>query len=371
MNNHFLKHINNFKNSTFFKKGKVITSIQEYPEIADYYKDEHVIIAKPEKNLAAILDYLAETYHHQKIIAEDTETRMFLKAIPVCESISEGCADTINKNYPGIIIKEIGIVSHDENSLEQAVIYAGAIAFAAFVKFFFDYWVDYKQENTQIKQKVIFNNCILFYKDLLSEISEDLQFIKGPFEEEQSVKQAIRQAGKHMVDNNMVDSFFGNISYHFNDSLYITTSGSYLNDLEHSIVKAQIEGNNKYASSELPAHQAVLKDKMHWGLIHGHPRFSVIMSLICEKDNCEHKGKCHTHCQEKRFVGDIPIVTGESGGGENSIAGTLPLVMKTHDTVIVFGHGVFAKSKSDFSAAFINLIKAEKESFKKYIDIFL
>ena len=69
------------------------------------------------------------------------------------------------------------------------------------------------------------------------------------------------------------------------------------------------------ASSEFRLHKKVLPQSGKRAILHGHPRFSVIVSMICDEEDCEFRGRRHTHCPKERFAGDVPIVPGEAGRG--------------------------------------------------------
>jgi len=59
--------------------------------------------------------------------------------------------------------------------------------------------------------------------------------LKGPFYEEQEAHSAIIQAGRCTVENRLVDSFFGNISYLTGDTLHISQTSSSLDELEGDV----------------------------------------------------------------------------------------------------------------------------------------
>ena len=98
------------------------------------------------------------------------------------------------------------------------------------------------------------------------------------------------------------------------------------------------------------------------------PKFSVILSLMCENEpNCEMRDFCHTKCPTPRFVGDVPIIPGETGTGPGSISETLPPAIKKHRAAIIYGHGLFATGKNDFTDAFDRLLDIEKACFSEYL----
>jgi ribulose-5-phosphate 4-epimerase/fuculose-1-phosphate aldolase len=118
----------------------------------------------------------------------------------------------------------------------------------------------------------------------------------------------------------------------------------------------------------LSAHKHVVIDSGCSAVLHGHPKFSVILSMDCSKKDCEQKGSCHIRCPYKRFINDIPIVPGEVGKGPYGLFKTVPEAIKNNRGVIVYGHGVFTTGKIDFTEAFKNLYKIENECIKEYFN---
>ena len=178
------------------------------------------------------------------------------------------------------------------------------------------------------------------------------------------------QAGKLVVDYRLVDSFFGNISYKLKDKIYISQTTSSLDELAGCIDPCPIDNSSctaLTASSELSAHKDALLNSDNKAILHGHPKFSVIMSMLCDKEEvCNKFGECHIKCPKKRFVKDIPIVPGEVGTGKYGLSNTLPPAIKGNRGAIVYGHGLFTVGKNDFSDAFNNLLKIEKMCIDEY-----
>jgi len=181
----------------------------------------------------------------------------------------------------------------------------------------------------------------------------------GPFQFEQEAVNGIINAGKTLVEMNLAGSVFGNISIFFADTIYISSSGSELDDLGSSIALCDISGrvrNELEPSSELPAHIRILKETSAKCVLHGHPFFTVAMSMIAGVG--------------KTLFG-IPIVGGETGGGENGIVHTVPDELKKLNIVVVHGHGVFAVDSFDFNNPLHAIHKLEKLSRKRYISKYL
>jgi ribulose-5-phosphate 4-epimerase/fuculose-1-phosphate aldolase len=200
----------------------------------------------------------------------------------------------------------------------------------------------------------------------------DMSFKKAPFASENEVYDAVSEVGKPVVNYGFVDSVMGNISYLHKDILYISQTGSFLDELEGCIDPCPVDNSSCTgitASSELPAHMLIVTDSPKRAILHGHPKFSVIMSLICDKKDCEFDGQCHVNCPDPRYVKDIPIVSGETGTGPNALCNTVPKALKEHRGAIVYGHGVFTAGQDDFNEPFHNLIDIEKMCRTEYFEM--
>ena len=104
----------------------------------------------------------------------------------------------------------------------------------------------------------------------------------------------------------------------------------------------------------------------HHAVLHGHPKFAVILSLDCAEDDCEHRGNCHLDCRKQREVCGAPIVPGEVGGGPFGLCNTVPQAMPGKRGVIVYGHGLFTTAPEDFNPAFENLLSIENACREEY-----
>ena len=127
--------------------------------------------------------------------------------------------------------------------------------------------------------------------------------------------------------------------------------------------------------SEISAHQAILGNNQYRAVLHGHPKFAVIMSMFCsQRTNCANNQSCYIKCNEKRYINDIPIVHGEIGAvklgaGELGLCHTVPPAIAPNGKVIVYAHGAFTAGQVDFNEAFKNLMDIEKECLKEYLKL--
>jgi ribulose-5-phosphate 4-epimerase/fuculose-1-phosphate aldolase len=182
----------------------------------------------------------------------------------------------------------------------------------------------------------------------------------------ETIYREIAKVGRMTVELGLVDSFFGNISYKCDNIIYISQTGASLDELEGCIDPVPIDNSSTCgitASSELPAHRQVYEQTGAQTLLHGHPKFAVIMSMLCEIGDCP-VADCWRDCPHVRQVGDIPIVAGEVGAG--GLADKIAPVIGQHGRVIVFGHGVFAIGLDGFKDALAALIKTEQWCRREY-----
>ncbi|MCK5685154.1 class II aldolase/adducin family protein, partial [bacterium] len=167
----------------------------------------------------------------------------------------------------------------------------------------------------------------------------------------------------------LVDSYFGNISYLFEDIIYISQTGSSLDELAGCIDPCPLDGSSCAgitASSELVAHHEIYLRTSNRAILHGHPKFSVILSMDCDRVDCPNSGQCHIKCSEQRYINDIPIVPGEVGTGTTGLCHTLPPAMKRNRGVIVWGHGLFTVAEDDYKLAFKHLLDIENMCREEY-----
>ena len=318
-----------------------------------------LLFAEPAEPYRSIIAYLASNAKGA-IRPSDCETRTMMHDLPVVDRFEANAIVAALKQRKSVIIPGHGIVAWGMVSPEQAFIFFSSVCFACFVKFFADYLVDSRAGRLSDEQRSVFEVAI----PLLDKFPDTPPtLMNGPFTHEDAVYNALIEAGRVTVAHHLVDSFFGNVSYRFGDTLYISQTGSSLDELEGCIDPCPIDGSSCAgitASSELTAHREIVLNTGMNAVLHGHPKFSVILSLDCQKEDCPFAGQCHTRCPEARFVEDIPIVPGEVGTGPFGLCNTLPPAMQDRRGVIVYGHGLFTVAQDDFNVAFANLMDIER-----------
>jgi ribulose-5-phosphate 4-epimerase/fuculose-1-phosphate aldolase len=341
-----------------------------------------LVYLKPAAPYGDIIDYLAHAALKRRspISPNDCETRTFLHDLPVVDSFDADSIIATLKHRKSVIVastepgKDTGpsIITYGTVSPEQGFIVASSVCFASFVKFFADYLELLKNGDADAHMQSVFD---IAASQLPRSRRDTPSLMPAPFASESQVCQAIAEAGRKTVAYNLVDSYFGNISYRWHDKLYISQTGSSLDELEGCIDPVALDGSNSAgitASSELSAHLEALSRTGCRALIHGHPKFAVILSMDCDppdKEVCRFAGQCHIKCPKPRFVEDVPIVPGEVGTGPTGLCHTLPPALENRYTVIVYGHGLFVVGKEGFSNAFSRLVQVEALCREKYFEM--
>ncbi|MBT4815094.1 MAG: rRNA adenine dimethylase, partial [Lentisphaerae bacterium] len=273
------------------------------------------------------------------------------------------------KRHKSVIIRNRGIVTWGTVSPEQAFVFFSSACFACFVKFFSDYLYAAKQGTLTAKQTRLFESVA----DQLYPLPETPPtLMRGPFTNETDVYNAVIEAGRKTVEYRLVDSFFGNVSYLHDNTLYISQTGSSLDELEGCVDPCVLDGSSCAgitASSELTAHREIVLGTGRQAILHGHPKFSVTLSMYCDKYGCDRRDRCHTRCADYRAIDDVPIVPGEVGTGPHGLCHTLPPAMEGNRGVIVYGHGLFTTGQDDFNEAFSSLLSIERLCRQRYFEL--
>ena len=326
-----------------------------------------LVFAKPAEPYATLLDFLASR-HPDVLRPEDTETRTFLHDIPICREFTVDAVAAQLKRRKAVIVPGQGIVSFGTVSPEQGFVFYSSTIFACFVRFFSEYLAALRRGDADPEYQAVFESVTAQLAPPRTDLPD---LASGPFRDEDGVLSAMAEAGRAVVGYGLVDSFFGNISYRLGDVVHISQTGSSLDELEGCIDPCPMDGSTTHgltASSELSAHEGVYRRSDARCILHGHPRFSVIMSMDCDKPDCPNRGACHVKCTECRTVEGVPIVPGEVGTGPTGLCNTLPPAVATTGAAIVHGHGLFTSGRDDFNQAFKRLLETENRCREIYFE---
>jgi ribulose-5-phosphate 4-epimerase/fuculose-1-phosphate aldolase len=306
------------------------------------------------------------------IVPGDTETRTFLHDIPFIrkEEQANDLASRIScllKQRKGVLVEGIGIFALGSMTVEQAYINYSSIFHATFVKYLLDV----------LKNGFLFADEDQGLSDLRAHWLHPLSAAGLVFRsslaqaDEHEIMGEMAAVGRYTVQSGLVDSCFGNISCLAEETIYISQTGSSLDELEGCIDPVLIDNSSTSgitASSELPAHRRIYETSSARVILHGHPKFAVIMSLLCEEQNCP-ISDCWKDCPKIRFLGNTPVVAGEIGAG--GLAKSVPPVIAGPGRAVVYGHGVFTTGKTGFVEAFNSLVEVEnwcREEYFRRID---
>ncbi|RLC21180.1 MAG: rRNA adenine dimethylase [Deltaproteobacteria bacterium] len=364
-------------------------SAEESALLEDVFKGLNInslIFLRPREPYGSLIGFLAEnalksTHKSFGLIQpKDCETRTFLHDLPVINAFSADQIIQALKKRKSVIIapqnnnkdfKGPAIIAHGSVSPEQGFVTISSVCFAGFIKFFTDYLEALQKGAAFADAHDLFDTIIPYTVPAQRKLPK---LISSPFPDEKTVYSAIIEAGKKTIEYDLVDSYFGNISYFWNDTLYISQTASSLDELSGCIDPVPMDGSTSAgltASSELTAHLETVSRTGCKAILHGHPKFSVILSMDCdpvEKAACNFKEYCHIKCPKKRFVGCTPIVPGEVGTGPFGLCNTLPTALEQTNSAIVYGHGLFTIGKNNFSEAFNTMMTVENLCRNTYFE---
>lgn len=330
-------------------------------------RTQSILYARPAEPYATVLSYLCRNAADGAIRPDDCETRTVLQDLPVTADLETGKLADVLQNRVCTVIPEQGIVACGATPA-QAYVNFSAACFAGFVKFFSDTLNTCRHGDIQASRKKALDRAC---RNLPEPAVFEGGLMRGPFDNEADVHSAIVEVGREIINRGLVDACFGNVSYRLDKSLYITTSGSFLDDLEKDVVATDLESGTcrqGKPSSELPAHTEIAASTSFRAVLHGHPLFSVIMSMDCDEQDCPYKGSCHIYCPKPREIRGIPVVTGEVGGGPHGLCHTVPAAIKRNKAAIVHGHGVFTCAGRDFNNALGRMVTIEQICRKTYFE---
>jgi L-fuculose-phosphate aldolase len=145
--------------------------------------------------------------------------------------------------------------------------------------------------------------------------------------------------GKKLADGGMVSSRFGNISVRSEHGFLIKRTGAMLDSIrDEDVIEVGLAPSpaDKEASSETPSHRAIYLATDVRAIIHAHPPFAIVESLLCGDEIRP------VDSEGIPFLGVIPIVDG--GSGSKELYDNLSRVFSSGNIkgVVNRGHGSFA-----------------------------
>jgi ribulose-5-phosphate 4-epimerase/fuculose-1-phosphate aldolase len=301
-----------------------------------------------------------------RLIPRDTETRTFLHDIPFLRraELADDPAARIAEllgNRKGVIVEGVGIVANGAVTVEQAYINYSSVFHSTFVS----YLQDLLRDGFRLPGEE--EEFAAFRRDWLRTLTASgLTFCTGPMTVAEEIIGEVERVGRYTVERGLVDSFFGNISARAGEVIYISQTAASLDELAGCIDPVPMDNSSTTgitASSELLAHRRIYEQSGAQVILHGHPKFAVVMSMLCDTENCPVKD-CWKDCPHVRFLGDTPVVAGEIGAG--GLAKRVPPVIGGPGKAIVYGHGVFTIGRRDFGEAFGAMVEVENWCREEY-----
>jgi ribulose-5-phosphate 4-epimerase/fuculose-1-phosphate aldolase len=204
-----------------------------------------------------------------------------------------------------------------------------------------------------------------FCHDWLRPLNMDGLSFRERLDDPGEILAELERVGRYTVTRGLVDSFFGNISCRHGDIIYISQTASSLDELAGCIDPVPMDNSSTCgitASSELLAHRKIYESTDARVILHGHPKFAVVMSMLCEESDCRITD-CWRDCDRVRILGGTPVVAGEIGAG--GLAKRVPPVIGEPGRAMVYGHGVFTIG-DDFGEAFRVLVAVENWCREEY-----
>ena len=300
------------------------------------------------------------------IVPNDTENRTFLHDIPFIrveeqgDHLAERVAELLG-HRKGVIVEGAGIISVGAITVELAYINYSSVFHSTFVKYLQDLL---SQGFLLPEEREIF---AAFRREWLRPLTADgLDFCSGILQKREDIFAELARVGRYTVERGLVDSFFGNISCRTDDLIYISQTGASLDALRGCIDPVPFDNSSTTgitASSELLAHRRIYETSGARTILHGHPRFAVVMSMLCEEQECRVED-CWKECPKIRFLGDTPVVAGEIGAG--GLAKKVPPVIAGPGKAIVFGHGVFTIGTEGFENPYRFMVEVENWCREEY-----
>jgi ribulose-5-phosphate 4-epimerase/fuculose-1-phosphate aldolase len=345
-------------------------------QVFDLMNIGSILFASPSEPYRSIMQEIIrsdrECLELKKIVPMDCETRTFFHDIPVIDDFDPKAIAAALSNRKSAIIKNCGIITYGAFTPEQAYISFSSACFSTFVKYFYDsliYFDSCAQKGTPLDKEYLRVFDKIVRQSKISVLSRAPVILRSELPgNDDEVIEIMAEAGRAIVAQRLVDSQFGNISYVYLGRIFISQTGSSLDELEGCIDIVPLDGSSSIgitASSELSAHKNIYLRSGCNAILHAHPKFSVIMSMYCKEEGCD-RSMCHKICKQKREIMRTPIVPGEIGTGPTGLMNTVPPAMMEGRGAIVYGHGVFAADKDTYQKPFDMLVQIEDNSFREY-----
>ncbi len=174
--------------------------------------------------------------------------------------------------------------------------------------------------------------------------------------------QEIARFGRKVVSSGLTSSRFGNISVLLDGEIFITATGSMLDELDSlAVVQVDLEHAcemDKIASIETCVHRAIYLNTSKTAIIHTHSPYATVLSML------EVEAVLPIDSEGVLLLGEMPVIEGQLG--TDMLARAACIALKSHKACIARGHGVFAAGGS-LKEAYTTACMAEHSSQVKYL----
>ena len=314
-------------------------------ETGEIYSEKNTLNFTLAEPYSAISRYFLEM-RYEDIIPVDSESGLFLPRISISPRTSNTDLIKIAGKAGAVIPSDGTVVTGSSEGTESLFTLFSIVCFSIFVKFFHTI-LKRKKDHTITLRDYDYLDLVRTYEHKYSPLPEPRKD-----KNEENILTKIVSAGRSIVSRRLVDSIFGNISLRDGEHLFISESGSFLDDLNDRIVKVPLSGSSgssRKPSSEIKVHRNIYKETEETSLIHGHPMFTIILSLDCTN-------KCSV-------ISEIPVVSDENGPG---LEYSIPEMISKNGNVIAKGHGIFCSGSGDFNQSLDRMAEIENYCREEY-----
>jgi L-fuculose-phosphate aldolase len=192
-----------------------------------------------------------------------------------------------------------------------------------------------------------------------------------------SLFNTFKEIGRDIFLRGLISSHAGNMSSRTGDKIHITRRGSMLGQLKPAdIIELDLEKNDPnlllMASSEVPVHKAIYKYTSALAIIHAHPPYATLLSMI--EDELIPLDWEGSYLLEK-----VPVVTMKKTIGTEETANIVSGHLKDYKIILMRGHGSFARgstledaymltSSLESSSFFLYHLKGKDKEYRKFSD---
>lgn len=156
--------------------------------------------------------------------------------------------------------------------------------------------------------------------------------------------------GMRLAQTGHTHSKVGNMSVRAGNRLYISKTGSMLENLAYSdIISVALDGpspNDRYASSDLSMHRAIYHETGACAVIHTHSPYAVTESLISSEDFI-----VSADVEMRVVLNRVPLL--DPPGESQEELRDLVSILRRNPALIIRGHGSYATGSSLEHAYFI------------------